>query len=180
MTRQYDEFVFVAATYDDVSVAEDDYNAVKDLYYDLGVADSFDAAVISKVNGRVKIVRKHEQPTRHGGWLGAGWGLAAGLGLALFPAIGIGVAGWTAATGAGLGAIAGHVTGGMSRSDLKELGEHLDSGHAALVVAAASDVEARVEQALGHAIKVLKKQGGVDADALAKELEDTKSAVEAG
>jgi hypothetical protein len=64
--------------------------------------------------------------------------------------------------------------------DASELGEHLDSGHAALVVAAAGDVEAQVELALGHAIKVLKKQGDFDADAPTKDPEDAKSAVEAG
>lgn len=59
----------------------------RDLYYGTDLIDTFDAAVIAKKdNGKVKIYKKHEQPTRHGGWTGAGWGLATGLGIALFPA----------------------------------------------------------------------------------------------
>jgi hypothetical protein len=41
-------------------------------------------------NGKVKILEKHEQPTRKGGWRGAGIGLATGVAIALFPAAAIG------------------------------------------------------------------------------------------
>ena len=61
-----------------------------------------------------------------------------------------------------LGAVAGHVVAGMRRSDLKELGEHLDSGHAGLVVVGVSDMGAKIERAMAHAEKVQAKQLTVD------------------
>ena len=47
---------------------------------------------------------------------------------------------------------------GMSRHDLKELGEHLDTGQAGLVVVAISDMGAKVERAMKRAAKVQAKQ----------------------
>ena len=80
----YDTFILFAAEYTDLADAEADYELVKDMYYELGLVDTFDAAVISKdTEGKVKIVKKHEQPTRKGGWVGAGLGLAAGASLLL-------------------------------------------------------------------------------------------------
>jgi hypothetical protein len=46
----------------------------------------------------------------------------------------------------------------MSRSDLKELGEHLDAGQAGLVVVGVSDMGAKIEQAMRRAEKVQTKQ----------------------
>ena len=173
----YDTFVMFGAVYSDVSTAEADYQAVKDLYYSTNIIDTFDAAVIGKKdNGKVKIYKKHEQPTRHGGWTGAGWGLATGLAVALFPAaaIGGGLLAGTTAVGAGVGAIAGHVSGGMDRGDLKDLGSALDVGEAALIVAAASDVQDKVAAAITQADDVITKQAQIDADDLAAEVDESK------
>ena len=57
-----------------------------------------------------------------------------------------------------LGALAGHVVAGMSRGDLKELGEHLDAGQAGLVVVGVSDMGSKIEQAMHHAEKLEAKQ----------------------
>jgi uncharacterized membrane protein len=174
----YDTYVMFAGVYSSVDAAETDYQAVKDLYYSTDLIDTFDAAVIGKTeNGKVKIYKKHEQPTRHGGWTGAGWGLATGLGIALFPAaaIGGGLLAATTGAGAGIGAIAGHVSAGMSRGDLKDLGEELDQGEAALIVAAASDVSDKVAAAITNADQVLQKQAKIDADDLSAEVDDAKS-----
>ena len=141
-----DTFVVLAASYDSEDAAVADYDAVHDIYVESGLIDTYDAAVISRHDdGKVKIVKKHEQPTRQGAWGGLGIGLVGGALVALFPAVGIG-AGllWGGAGGAGLGALAGHVAAGMSRSDLKDLGELLDEGQSGLVVVAATDVEERV------------------------------------
>ena len=110
--------------------------------------------------GKVKIVKKHETPTRVGGVLGGGVGLATGLVVALFAfaAVGGGLLVGTAAGGAVLGAVAGHAAAGMSRHDLKELGEHLDTGTAGLVVVAVSDMGAKVEQAMKRAAKLEQKE----------------------
>ena len=117
-------------------------------------------AVIKKdEHGKVKIVSKHEQPTRQGAWVGGGLGLSAGVLVALFPAVGLGAAVvYGTGIGAGLGALAGHAVAGMSRSDLKDLGEHLDKGECALVVVAAAAVADRVERQLERAEKVERKQ----------------------
>lgn len=168
-----------AAAYDSVDAAESDYDGVKALYYDLDLMDTFDAAVIKKdEKGKVKIVKKHEQPTRGAAWRGAGWGLATGLVAALFPAVAIGTGLLAATTGAGaaIGALAGHAAGGMSRGDLKDLGEALDMGQAGLVVIAATDVGARVADALSSAEKVISKEIKADQKSLEKELKEASNA----
>ncbi len=168
-----DTFVVLAASYDNEDAAIADYEAVKDLYTESGLIDTYDAAVLSRHDdGKVKIVKKHEQPTRQGAWGGLGIGLVGGALIALFPAVGIG-AGllWGGAGGAGLGALAGHVAAGMSRSDLKDLGEVLDDGQSGLVVIAATDLESRVEAAIKGAAKVTKKQLRADEKALEKEID---------
>jgi len=147
--------------YEDLADAEADYDAVKKLHTEAGLIDAYDAAVIErKEGGKVKITKKHETPTRVGGVLGGGVGLATGLVVALFPfaAIGGGLLAATAGGGAVLGAVAGHAAAGMSRSDLKDLGEKLDDGQAGLIVVAVSDMGAKVEKAMAKAKKLEEKQ----------------------
>jgi uncharacterized membrane protein len=86
--------------------------------------------------------------------------LATGLVVALFPfaAIGGGLLAATTGGGAILGAVAGHAAAGMSRGDLKELGETLDAGQAGLVVVAVADMGAKVERAMKHAEKLQQKE----------------------
>ena len=97
------------------------------LHTEAGLIDAYDAAVIRARRARkVKIVKKHETPTRVGGVLGGGVGLATGLVIVLFPAAAIGGGLMLATTGGGgalLGSLAGHAAAGMSRGDLKDLGE---------------------------------------------------------
>lgn len=170
----FDTYLVVAATYAREDDALADYEAAKALYSELGLVDTYDAAVIAKSDeGKVKIVKKHEQPTRQGAWGGLGIGLVGGALVALFPAVAVGGALlWGAAGGAALGALAGHVVGGLSRSDLKELGELLDDGQSGLVLIAATDMQARVEAALTRAEKRLSKQLKADEKALHKEIEE--------
>lgn len=152
-----DTFIAYVGIYDSVSNADADYELVKELHTEAGLIDAYDAAVIERrADGKVKITKKHETPTRAGGVLGAGVGLATGLVVALFPFAAIGGGLLVAATGGGavLGALAGHAAAGMSRSDLKELGEHLDAGQAGLVVVGVSDMGAKIERAMKKARKV--------------------------
>jgi uncharacterized membrane protein len=157
MTMAIDTFMAYVGVYDNPADADTDYDAVKDLHTKAGLIDAYDAAVVERrADGKVKITKKHETPTRVGGVLGGGAGLATGLVLVLFPfaAIGGGLLAVTTAGGAVLGAVAGHAAAGMSRKDLKELGEHLDAGQAGLVVVAVSDMGAKVERAMKQARKV--------------------------
>jgi hypothetical protein len=75
-----------------------------------------------------------------------------------FAAVGGGLLAATTGGGAILGAVAGHAAAGMSRHDLKELGEALDEGQAGLVVVAVSDMGARVEAAMTRAAKLQEKE----------------------
>ena len=175
-----DTFIVLANQYSTETDALADYDAVHKLYNDLGIIDTYDAAVITrKSEGKVEIVQRTEIPTRHGGARGLIAGLAVGAAIALFPAAGIGLAAGLfggGAIGAGIGALAGHVSGGMRRSDLKDLGELLDNGTSGLLVVAATDLEAKVEAAITRAKKRAKAQLQADTDALKKELETVRAA----
>jgi uncharacterized membrane protein len=167
-----DTFMAYVGVYSDVADAKADYQAVHDLHTEDGLIDAYDAAVIErKDNGKVKIVKKHETPTRVGGVGGGTLGLATGLVIALFPAAAIGGGLLAATTGGGavLGALAGHAAAGMSRKDLKELGEHLDAGQAGLVVVGVSDIAGKVERAMAKADKLETKELEADTAEIEKD-----------
>jgi uncharacterized membrane protein len=171
----FDTFVVFAGVYPDLDAAEADYELVQDLHREHGLMDAYDAAVLHRTeDGKVKITKKHETPTRVGGVLGAGAGLATGLAVALFPfaAVGGGLLAATSAGGAVLGALAGHAAAGMSREDLKELGESLDAGQAGLIVVGATDMEARIEDTMRRVEKLHKKRLKADADALERDARE--------
>jgi uncharacterized membrane protein len=171
-----DTFFAYLGVYPSTEAALEDYDAVKVLHVEADLVDAYDAAVVERrEDGKVKIVKKHETPTRVGGVLGGGVGLATGLVIALFPAAAIGgglLAGATAG-GAAIGAVAGHAAAGMSRKDLKEAGEHLDEGTAALVVVGASDMETKIERAMKKAEKIERKQIKADQEAMEREAAET-------
>jgi uncharacterized membrane protein len=173
-----DTFIAFVGVYNHLADAEADYQVVKDLHTKEGLIDAYDAAVIERrADGKVKIAKKHETPTRAGGVLGAGVGLATGLVVALFlfVAVGGGLLAVTTGCGAVLGAVAGHAAAGMSRHDLKELGEHLDAGQAGLVVVGVSDMGSKIEKSMRKAQKVETKELKADT---AKIEADAKSAQE--
>jgi len=172
-----DTFLAFVGVYGDVADAEADYELVKDLHTEVGLIDAYDAAVVERrADGKVKIRKKHETPTRVGGVLGGGIGLATGLVVAIFPfaAIGGGILAATTGGGAILGAVAGHAAAGMSRGDLKDLGEQLDAGQAGLVVVAVSDMGAKVELAMKKAEKVEKKQIKADNAEIEKDAQEAE------
>ncbi len=82
--------------------------------------------------------------------------------------------------GAGLGALAGHVSAGLKRADLKDLGELLDEGHSGLVVVAASDLGDRVQHVMKRASKVTRKQLQADEAAVARDIEAAASGPDQG
>lgn len=168
-----DTFVLLAGRYADEAAATADYDAVKELYGRLGREATFDAAVMRRdAGGKVHIIHRHEQPTRRGALGGLAVGLAGGALVALFPAVALaGGLLWGGAAGAGLGALAGHVAGGLSRADLKSLGELLDEGESGLVVVAAMDIQAEVEKEIRRAEKVARAELKADEKALEREVE---------
>jgi uncharacterized membrane protein len=167
-----DRFVVIANQYDSEPKALADFEDVRKLYGRIGLIDTHDAAVLTRnADGKVEIVKRVAGPTRRAAEMGLAGGLAIGAAFALFPAITLAgglLAGGT--LGAGAGAIAGHMVSGMSRSDLKELGEVLDNGTSGLVVVVATNVEARVEDAITRAQHQAKAPLQADVDAMKKEL----------
>lgn len=123
-----DTLLVLAASYDDVAEAEADYEAVKALYYEIKTSHEFDAAVVARnEDGTIEVVKKHEQPTRHGAAHGLGWGLAVGAVCAILPGIGLlGALAVGGGAGAAIGAVTGHVKGGMDDTDFKGFGEVLE------------------------------------------------------
>src|ERR1700758_749105 len=169
-----DTFIAYVGVYSNPADADADYELVKDLHTKAGLIDSYDAAVIERrADGKVKIIKKHETPTRVGGVLGAGVGLATGLVVVLFPfaAIGGGLLAATTGGGAVLGAVAGHAAAGMSRHDLKELGESLDTGQAGLIAVAVSDMGAKVQDAMKRAEQVQAKELKADTAEIEKDAQ---------
>ena len=176
-----DTFMVYVGVYPSVEQAEDDYQLNKDLHTQAGMMDAYDAAVIEKrTDGKVRITKKHETPTRVGGVLGGGVGLATGLAVAIFPfaAIGGGLLAATTAGGAILGAVTGHAAAGMSRDDLKELGEHLDSGQAGLVVVGVSDMGAKIEREMRRAEKIESKQLKADVEEIERDAKSGATATD--
>jgi uncharacterized membrane protein len=165
-----DTLYVAAAAYDDVDAAVADYEAVKELYRAIRSSHDFDAAVIAKSDdGKVSIVKKHEHPTRLGAAVGLGWGLAVGVTAALFPPLGIGIA-TAAGAGAAIGGVTGHVSKGVKRGDLKDLGETLDEGQAGLVVVYAFNLADQVGATIKAANRVVSRATDMAADELVADL----------
>jgi uncharacterized membrane protein len=164
-----DEPVFLyMAAYDSEAEAREDYEVLKELHSS-GVVGTYDAALVTKdPDGKVH-VHKHEKPTQHGAWTGAGVGAVIGL---LFPPAIIG----TAIVGGAAGGVIGHLWRGMSRGDIKELGEALDAGEAALVVVGRDQLEETLDRELRHANRRIKKQVKADVKAFEKDLEKASAA----
>src|SRR6478736_5942520 len=107
--------------------------------------------------------------------VGLGWGLAVGVTAALFPPVGIGLA-TAGAGGAAIGALAGHASGGMSRGDLKELGETLDTGQAGLIVVYETNLADQVAANIKAANRVISKATDMAADQLAEDMRRAEKA----
>ena len=159
-----DKPVFLyAASYASLDDAEADYDALLDLH-DADLVGTYDVAIINKdEEGKVHIT-KHEKPTQHGAWTGAGVGAVLGI---LFPPSIIA----TAAIGAATGGVIGHLARGMSRSDMKDVGDLLDDERAALIVVGESKVGEQLDNDLQRAQKSVEKQIDADSKEFEKELE---------
>jgi uncharacterized membrane protein len=156
-------FLYIG-TYPSESAAQADYQVVKDLH-SADVIGTYDAAVITKDSSGKVHVNKDEMATRHGGWGGAAVGAVIGI---LFPPSLLGAA----AVGAAVGGVGGHLWRGLSRSDVKELGELIDAGQAALLIIGASTLEVALDKAQLKAEKQVAKALDVstkDIDAAVKD-----------
>jgi uncharacterized membrane protein len=130
-------FIYVG-TYASEFDARTDYDLVKELHLQ-GAVGTYDAAVITKDDDGKIHVNKDETTTRHGAWGGAGVGAFVGI---LFPPSIIA----SAVVGAAIGGVSGHLWKGMSRADVKEFGDVIDAGEAALVIVGETKIEAYLEK----------------------------------
>ena len=161
-------FIFIG-TYPDEAAARADYEVVKDLHA-AGAVGTYDAAVITKDGSGKVHVNKDESATRHGAWGGAAVGALVGI---LFPPSIIA----TAAVGAAVGGVGGHLWKGMSRSDVKEFGDLIDEGQAALVIVGESKLQELVDKAGLKAEKRIAKELNVSPKDVNKAVQEAATEV---
>ena len=162
-------FVFVGG-YASLEDARADYEMVKDLHA-AGAVGTYDAAIVTKARRREGEGRRRTS-CRPATAPGAEPAVGAVLGIIFPPSI-IG----TAAVGAVAGGMVGHFWHGMSRGDVKDLGEALDEGQAALIVIGEDKIADRIDKARSKALKQVEKQIDADADELKRELEEAAKQV---
>jgi uncharacterized membrane protein len=164
-----DEPVFLyVATYDTAADAQSDYEAVKALHKDHMIG-TYDAAVITKdAHGHVHM-SKHEKPTQHAAWTGLAVG--AVIGIIFPPSLLVG-----AAAGGLAGGLIGHFWKGLSRKDVKELGELLDEGEAALLIVSEAALQTYVDKALTKARKRATREVDMESKVLHKALAEAAKA----
>ena len=149
MSKADGVFIYIG-TYASEVDARADYDVVKDLHA-LGAVGTYDAAVVTKDDQGKVHVNKDETSTRHGAWGGAAVGALVGI---IFPpSIVVG-----AAVGATVGGVSGHLWKGMSRSDVKEFGDIIDQGQAALIIVGESKLQEAVDKAALKAEKHVAKE----------------------
>ena len=168
MAKPESVFIYIG-TYPSEAAARDDYGVVKDLHA-AGAVGTYDAAVVTKDDSGKVHVNKDEMATRHGAWGGAAVGAVVGI---LFPPSIIG----TALVGAAAGGVGGHLWRGMSRSDVKELGDVIDDGQAALVIVGESKLEPALEKAGLKAEKHVAKELDVSPKDVDKAVQEAAGAL---
>lgn len=149
MGREDATFVFAGA-YESQADAQLDYEAIKELHA-AGIIGGYDAAVIHKGDDGKVHVNKDETATRKGAWGGAAVGAVVGI---IFPPSILASAG----VGALAGGLGGHFLKGMSRKDVKELGELLDEGEVALLVVGDWQLDKAIDKAFSRAIKKMDRE----------------------
>jgi uncharacterized membrane protein len=162
-----DQTVFLyIGVYSNPVFAREDLEIVRDLHA-AKVIGTYDAAVAIKEADGTVTVSKWEKPTQHGAWTGIAVGAVVGI---LFPPSILGMA----AVGGVAGGLIGHFHGGMSRSDVKELGEMLDAGEAALIVIGRDKLDEALQKAGIRAEKQVEKQLKVDGKDVDKQLAEAE------
>jgi uncharacterized membrane protein len=145
-------YVLYAASYASKDDALADLEALKEIKSSGEIRD-LTAAIVSK-NEKGKL---HVHETTHAGKVAAGVGIVGGAIIgAVFPPAGVAVIAASAAGAAGVGVVAGaigHFAGGISRKDMKELGEFLDAGEAAMLAVAVDAIDTDIDAALSRATK---------------------------
>ncbi|MCT9821081.1 hypothetical protein N3K63_12410 [Microbacterium sp. W1N] len=168
-------YVAVAAQYPSEESAVADFDAIRAHYKDDDRHDHapLDAAVIARdFEGKLTIVRRDDGNKSHGARKGLAVGLASGLAVALFPAVALGGALLVAGgSGAGIGAIAGHIGRKTPTKDLEAISETLHAGSAGIVFVIDPADTAELETLLGNATAVTQRDLSVDDSELDDEVD---------
>ncbi|KQX08001.1 MULTISPECIES: hypothetical protein [unclassified Leifsonia] len=167
-------YVAIAAQYADTDGAVADFDRIRAHFAETPKKESFDAAVISReLDGKISIVKRDDGGKHHGTKKGLTIGLATGLAVALFPAVALGGALVVAGgSGAGIGAIAGHIGRKTPTRDLESISETLDAGSGGIVLVLEPEDVDGVEGLLAGATKVTKKDLSVDDKELDEEVDE--------
>jgi uncharacterized membrane protein len=152
-------------TYPSREAAQQDLEVVQGLYAD-DVLRTYDAAVVFRDSDGKVHVHRHERSSAHGAEGGAAVGALVGI---LFPPA------FIAATviGAASGGLVGHLWRGISRSDLKDLGQALDDSEASLVVISTTELDHALTSALKATEHQIKKLEKADAKEFERELKNS-------
>jgi uncharacterized membrane protein len=176
--KDKDTVLVFAASYDTLEEAEDDYEAIRALYREVKTSHDFDAAVIERdEEGNARVVKKNEQPTRHGAAKGLKWGLAIGAATALFPAIGL-AGGLLVGGGAGaaVGAVRGHMKEGLNDDDLKGIANTLQKGEYGVLAVYATNMADQVAANVKAVNRYVSGEVDARADQLAKQIKEADAA----
>ncbi|GAA1773537.1 DUF1269 domain-containing protein [Agromyces lapidis] len=169
------QYAAIAAQYEDEAGASADFAEVAAHFRESDHKhESFDAALIRRgLGGELTVVEREYSGKHHGTKTGLAVGLATGLAVALFPAVALGGALVVAGgSGAGIGAIAGHLARKSPSKDLEAISETLDAGSAGIVVVVDPADADEVETLLAKAAKVTRKDLAVDRDELDDEVDE--------
>lgn len=166
-------YAAIAAQYADEAAATTDFEMVVAHFTESDHKhESFDAALIRRgMGGELTVVKRDNK--HHGARTGLAVGLATGLAVALFPAVALGgalVVG--GGSGAGIGAIAGHLARKSPSKDLQAISETLDAGSAGIVIVVDPSDADEVEGLLAGASRVTRKDLAVDHDELGDEVDE--------
>jgi uncharacterized membrane protein len=157
-----DRLVLCLGVYTQAASADLDYADLK-LLHGSGRLGAYDVAVIHRDPDGTVRVEKHEKSTQYGAWKGVAAGAA--LGVVFPPSILVSASALGAA-----GGLVGHFRKGLSRDDMRELGESLKPGEAALLVVAGPDIEWQAERVLSRADRRLVKEVDVHHEKFAQDL----------
>ncbi|MDH3683494.1 MAG: hypothetical protein OEV40_26540 [Acidimicrobiia bacterium] len=161
------ERVFIGAGYVDLSEADADYQALRQLYLDLGAPGAFDAVTIGrKASGEVRFHREPDYSQDPAADEPAAPSLAAGLGAALFPSVAADIPVGRLVERKTLGTVAGVVAIALGRRSLADLGAHLDHWSAGLIVAAAVEQQHRILSVLTNTHGTIARSATVDVETL--------------
>jgi uncharacterized membrane protein len=162
-------FIYIG-TYPSELAARDDYEVVKELHA-AGAVGTYDASVVTKDQRGKVHVHKDEMATRHGAWGGVAVGALVGI---LFPPSILA----SAVVGGAVGGVSGHLWRGMSRADMKEFGDVIDAGEAALVIVGESTLQDAIDKAQLKAKKHVAKELGVSAKDVDRAIQEAATEVE--